>query len=223
MRKLSDENNYAHLSIIGIGRKNTGMMSYPNFSGKDKPLQNPDVQTIASLAESVNLDLRIILLYRTDISAMITSYTRRFGSNFYAEAQILISSLANLYMQLKSIDRKFVHCLNFEKLVGKGKIEDNGNTENSNINNNGSLSVKEKADLIDFVHPKALKPFVADMWKVIKSGSSSSSSSEGSGSDSGSTSDMIEVEKEGKTLHGEHLVWKLEQQTELLINYCQEH
>ena len=77
-----------HLSVVGLSYGNwfgaeSGMLSYPNYDGVDKALDVPDIVFLASLAESAGLDLRIVVLYRTDVKALLNSYTRRFEMNMY--------------------------------------------------------------------------------------------------------------------------------------------
>ncbi len=52
-----------HLIYVGLdATPANGMFSYPNFNGKFKSLDHPDVYQLAILAEQANVDLRILVL-----------------------------------------------------------------------------------------------------------------------------------------------------------------
>lgn len=69
-----------HLFYIGLkSHEGSGMMSYPNFEGKDKPLDYPDVFALAMIAESVGLDFRILVLQRSAHEIIESTSHRGFG------------------------------------------------------------------------------------------------------------------------------------------------
>ncbi len=46
-------------SLPGLGFvTGSGMLSYPNYNGRQKSLDHPDIAILAALAEAVGIDLR---------------------------------------------------------------------------------------------------------------------------------------------------------------------
>ena len=138
--KKKEDNTSSSLYIIGNDHPTTsGMLSYPNYGDPHKALNHPDVSVIARLAELVGLDFRIIVLQRSaDEILTSTTKNRRFGGP--KEGRILSDNAASLYAQLKLLDSKFFHCLNYHDL--------------------NSLSDNKSRDFIEFTHPfiKSLLP-----------------------------------------------------------------
>lgn len=112
------------------------MMSYPNGPVEHKTLDRPDVHVLAALAEAAKLDIRFIVLLRGAAAVLHSTVDRRhFGA---LEPQILIANAESIYTQLQLISPAFYRCVQYENLV------------------NIDLEESQKADLIDFLHPKAL-------------------------------------------------------------------
>lgn len=51
----------------------TGMMSYPNFDGNDKPLQYVDLRLMATAAEDEGVDLRLVYLSRSALDIAVST------------------------------------------------------------------------------------------------------------------------------------------------------
>jgi len=212
------EQGQGHLSIVGLSYGNwlgaeSGMLSYPNYDGINKPLDIPDIVTLATLAETVKLDFRIILLYRTNIKSMLISYTNRFNMNFFTEAQIMINACSNLYSQLKLIDRKFVHCVHFESFTGKGSNSNSNSTSNSTSKT--SLTEQQKQNLINFVHPQVLNQYEEEMWDTIQPKKSTSSSS-------ATNAKAKDDEDKDRSAHEDFLIWRLQREVSLIEEYCKQ-
>jgi len=103
--------------LLGDG---TGEMSYPNYSGSDKALHNPDVTVLARLAEDAGVDLRVVVLRRgaEDILRSTTMH-RHFCSEAH-EAAVLAESAAYLAAQLRMLDPAFVECVTIDALFRDG-------------------------------------------------------------------------------------------------------
>lgn len=143
-----------HLSILGLSYGNgaenlpSGMHSYPNYDGKDKPLDVPDVTMLAALSESAGLDLRILILQRKDVSNMLMSYARRFDLPVHKEALVMLNAMSSLYSQLQLLDRRFFHCVDYEELLQmKGK--------------------QSGMDLVNFIHPVVLQKQQEQLFAVV--------------------------------------------------------
>lgn len=132
LNNQKENNNLSSLYIIGNDHPTTsGMLSYPNFGDPHKPLNHPDISVIARLAELVGLDFRIIVLQRSADEILMSTKNRRFGGP--KEGRILSDNAAALYSQLKLLDPKFFHCVNYHDL--------------SSFNGN------KRKDFIEFTHP----------------------------------------------------------------------
>ena len=117
--------NAAH----NISVRRNGYMSFPqNSGGHSRALHKPDLSLLASLAEEVGVDLRIVVIHRsaTAILEEIDALKRlekkeRLGYyNHYGKAveevAVLADAAASLGMQLSSLDAAFIYCADFEEL-----------------------------------------------------------------------------------------------------------
>jgi hypothetical protein len=108
------------LHILGLDCvREAGMLSYPNYGHERfKVFDHPDLTVLASIAEHVQLDLRILVLLRGATDILISTVDRRkfSGGNPVMQAKVLIVNAAVLYAQLQSIDRQFYSCVNYEDL-----------------------------------------------------------------------------------------------------------
>ncbi len=188
-----------HLSIVGLSYGNgvennpSGMFSYPNYDGNDKMLNLPDLVMLAAMSESAKLDLRILVLHRKNVSNMLRSYARRFDLSIHKEALVMLNSMTALQGQLQLLDRKFYHCISYDDLLGM----------------QGSAAADE---LIEFVHPSALKPFQRDMFAAI-SVDKKFSAKLGKGTSRASSN--------ATDFQLDYLLWRLERQAALLSKFCQ--
>ena len=140
-----------------------GMMSYPNFGGKDKAIHHPDLVVLARLCEEAGVDLRVLVLQR-DAAAILRSTTihRDFGTEAH-QAAILTDNAAALVMQLKLLDRKFFRCAEFEDFLSSG-------LEKSNFFD----------DLVPFLHPSlSASTFKAAQSNVSEHAAAASTSAPG--------------------------------------------
>lgn len=64
------------LILQGCKENWVGMQSFPNYHGRNKALQYPDVRMLAEVAEAEGVDLRVIFLKR-DAEQILGSGTRR--------------------------------------------------------------------------------------------------------------------------------------------------
>jgi len=123
----------------------SGMMSFPNFLGPDRAIQNPDIHALAKVAEDAGIDLRIVLLVRHPTSAVRSAMKRNFEPDVMHAIKKYTSSLALLSAQLNLIDPSFIACWKYE-------------TPNAGI-----------ADLLSFMgsrqNPKAFRQVVAKQYR----------------------------------------------------------
>ena len=92
----------------------TGMMSYPNFMGQDRAIQNPDVHALANLAEAAGVDLRIVLMLRHPASTVRSGLRRNFEPDWLHAVKTYTLTLALLTAQLNLIDPSFIACWDYE-------------------------------------------------------------------------------------------------------------
>jgi hypothetical protein len=150
----------SHLHLIGLGfTPLVGMLSYPNLNGMDKSLNHPDAFALSAIAESVGLDFRVVVLQRSAAAILRSTERRAFGG--IEEPRILIDNAAALYTQLKLLDRRFYHCVQYERL----HLMANDTTEQDKV--------------IQFIHPNALRPIFGEMLQKFRSLSSLSSVTSG--------------------------------------------
>eukprot|EP00435_Cladocopium_sp_Y103_P065422 s995_g27.t1 len=101
--------------LNALDERVSGMMSYPNFLGRDRALQNPDVPALAQLAEDAGVDLRIVLLVRHPRSVVRSGLARRFEKAGLIHAiSMYTSTLALLSTQLSLLDPSFIACWRYE-------------------------------------------------------------------------------------------------------------
>lgn len=140
-----------HLFFIGLKSHTAGgMMSYPNFNGKNKALDNPDIYVLAQLAESVGLDFRVLVLQRGAEEIVHSATSRGFGGaeGKENEPKILLASANALYGQLSSLDRKFFECVRYDEL--------------------GRLKPERVKELVEFLHPHNLQKDLPEMLKRVR-------------------------------------------------------
>jgi len=145
-----NEKSGDHLYYVGLeSTLRTGMFSYPNFNGIYKSLDHPDIYQLGLLAEQAGIDYRILVIQRNS-NAILKSVDRRDFGRANEEPKILIDNAAVLHTQLTLLDRRFYHCIDYEDLA----------TIRSDP--------KQRAALMDFLHPKQMQPVLDQMLKVIK-------------------------------------------------------
>lgn len=134
--------------IIGLAfTPLAGMMSYPNFDVEGKVFHHPDLLVMAMLAESVGLDLRILVLQRSAEAVLASTKRRRFGGKH--EEKILVENAGSLFTELHALDPLFYRCADYEDLH--------------------LFSTAQQEHLADFIHPM-LRPLIAEMLsKVVPS------------------------------------------------------
>jgi len=191
-----------HLSILGLSFGNgvennpSGMHSYPNYDGKDKPLDIPDVTMLAGLAESAGLDLRILVLQRKDVTNMLQSYARRFDLPVAKEALVMLNAMSSMYAQLQLIDRRFYHCVDYEELL----VMTGGRADN----------------LVDFIHPAVLKTYQKDLFAVV-SGERKKKATGAGAAELPPPKTAIDAKPDPQL---EYLFWRLNKQQALLDAMC---
>lgn len=92
----------------------SGMISFPNFLGPDRVIQNPDIHALATLAEDVRVDLRIVLLIRNPESVVRSAMRRHFEPDAMHAIKKYTMSLALLSAQLNLVDPSFIACWRYE-------------------------------------------------------------------------------------------------------------
>ena len=147
MKLNTDKQNTSTLYILGCDHPTTsGMLSYPNFGNPQKSLNHPDVAVLARLAELAHIDFRIIVLQRSADNILLSTQSRRFGGP--KEGRTLSDNAASLYSQLKLLDSKFFHCIQYHEL--------------------SILNDEKKKELIEFTHP-IIQSILPKMLKTIQS------------------------------------------------------
>jgi len=129
-----------HLYFLGLGgRKGSGMYSYPNYNGKFKSLDHPDIYQLGLLAEQAGVDYRVLVLQRNGMDVLKSVDRRDFGKGD-EEPKILVDNAAVLHAQLALLDSRFYYCLQYEALNDLKKPS----------------AVQDREDLVNFLHPRNL-------------------------------------------------------------------
>lgn len=127
------------LRIIGIGLvRSSGMLSYPNYDVQNKALARPDIITMAAIAESAQVDFRVLVLQREPASIMASVERRMFGHGL--EPQVLLANAESLYFQVRTLDPLFYRCFRYESY--------------------GNLSARASETLQTF-----MSPLIDKLWK----------------------------------------------------------
>ena len=102
------------LNTWKAGIKGTGMMSYPNYGGRNKAIRHPDIHMLARLAEEAGVDLRIVVILRDPLHIMVSTTVNRHFNKYETQLRILADNQAVLLQQLREIDRRFWVCHDFD-------------------------------------------------------------------------------------------------------------
>ena len=121
-----------NMFVLGLGFNNAGMMSYPNFDAEES-LNHPDVYSLATMAEAMNVDFRVVVLTREPRDILATLQRRNLTRSY---RKILTDNAAALFTQLYMLDRKFFTCIDYGSL--------------------GSLSGSQQDALASFLQPAVL-------------------------------------------------------------------
>lgn len=90
-----------HLYFVGLGgHKGSGMFSYPNYNGRFKSLDHPDIYQLGLLAEQAGMDYRVLVLQRNGLDILKSVDRRNFGTKVDEEPKILIDNAAALHAQV---------------------------------------------------------------------------------------------------------------------------
>lgn len=126
------------LFFLGLGgKKGSGMYSYPNFNGKFKSLDHPDIYQLGLLAEQAGVDYRVLVLQRNGMDVLKSVDRRDFGKAD-EEPKILVDNAAVLHGQLALLDPRFYYCLHYERL---NELKT-------------PAAKEEREDIVHFLHPK---------------------------------------------------------------------
>lgn len=113
-----------HHRLVPLGLDlcpDSGLMSYPSYDRMSKPMDHPDLPMLAMLFERHHLDLRVLLLRRSAKGILNSTLRRSFGGPL--EPLVLLNNADILYSQLKSIDKKFIKCVQYEELSSMGDVK----------------------------------------------------------------------------------------------------
>eukprot|EP01036_Dinobryon_divergens_P028574 gene28574-37538_t len=142
-----------HLYYVGLGgHKGSGMFSYPNYNGRFKSLDHPDIYQLGLLAEQAGMDYRVLVLQRNGLDILKSVDRRNFGTKVDEEPKILIDNAAALHAQLFLLDPRFYYCLQYEHLYD---LTENSST-NSSSSHDTTAAERERNNVIRFLHPTTL-------------------------------------------------------------------
>ena len=142
MNKISSSSN-STLQMLGMDDSfDANKMAYPSYTGAFKPMDRPDVHTLALLAELAGLDLRIVVLQRSARDVILPRLHRKFSS-----PKILIDNAAALYQQLSMLHPDFFYCVDYDSMT--------------------TMTPEDRQHLLDFIHPVQLAGMGEKMFSVI--------------------------------------------------------
>jgi hypothetical protein len=97
MKRLAAEADSPNgIQLIGLNSRadpHMGMLSYPNYDGPGREVQNPNMHLLAAVAEAAGLDFRVLVLQRPAEESW-----RSFHSRFFTPASMMgmVNSASNL-------------------------------------------------------------------------------------------------------------------------------
>ena len=147
MRAAKDRpaNNLMFLGLCFV--RYSAMLSYPNYNGKNKALDHPDLHVLAAMSEAAGLDFRVLVLQRDADEVLRSTQKRGIGGSL--EPKVLIANAEALQAELALVDPRFFRCVQYRSL--------------------GVLSAEGRRQLADFLHPTLLQPQLMDeMLREIK-------------------------------------------------------
>ncbi|CAM9131216.1 unnamed protein product [Scytosiphon promiscuus] len=98
-------------------RRGIGMMSFPNFTGSDKPLQYVDLRILAAEAERAGIDVRLIYMTRSARNILLSdTQHRHFGGGFTRETRTLINNAAVIDSVFRELHPDFTTCFSYENI-----------------------------------------------------------------------------------------------------------
>jgi len=155
LQELNLERDGLLNSLNCVGCQQTGMMSYPNFGGRYKNVQRPNLISIARVAESQDVRLKVVILTRNVDSVLSSTIDNRNFAREGTEIRTLTSNAMGLLATLDALEEGFiVSCIDFDdhelnyissitKAYGGGdEIED---VIRSTVKFNATFSAKGKA------------------------------------------------------------------------------
>jgi hypothetical protein len=94
----------------------SGTLSYPNFVGPLRDVQNPDFHILAAVAEAAELDFRVLVIQRSAADSW-----RSFHDRFYSPNSLMgmSNSAAEMFNQMHHVDPSFFFCIDYQALKGE--------------------------------------------------------------------------------------------------------
>eukprot|EP00924_Labyrinthula_sp_SR-Ha-C_P006244 snap_masked-scaffold_31-processed-gene-0.19-mRNA-1 protein AED:1.00 eAED:1.00 QI:0/-1/0/0/-1/1/1/0/389 len=120
-----------------------GMLSYPNghFSNECHKTDFPDVRVLADIFEALNLDFRVMFMYRNALDILISTAVRRWFASWNKLAKMYahINEKFIIEQQLLRLDPAFFKCFDYDSLpnlpLGFGEFFNLNNEEEFKVEN----------------------------------------------------------------------------------------
>lgn len=108
----------SNLNVINTAPsfKTTGMMSYPNFLGKQRAFDHINLPVLASLAEKAGIDLRVLVLARDPLEILVSTTIHRVFDTRPVQAAVLADNAAVLAAELQLLDPEFFMCVPYDEI-----------------------------------------------------------------------------------------------------------
>lgn len=108
------------------------MISYPNFTGKDRPLQNFNLDIFYNACTDANVDCKHIYIYRDPYDVLKSTTTKRhFNEDTFHGIKLYTSELQQIHSQMMSYPDHNLGCFGF--------LDVNGHTSNVDWKRFGNL------------------------------------------------------------------------------------
>lgn len=106
------------LNAGGIAEGITGMMSYPNFHGRDRALQYPDISTLYYACDVADVSCRHVILTRDPYAVIRSTTMNREYSTKHKAIQIYTMMLDVVYTQMITHPDHLAACWDYDDIGG---------------------------------------------------------------------------------------------------------
>ena len=130
--KRPQKNDTFYIPINANACASASMISYPNFTGKDRPLQNFNLDMFYNACTDANVDCKHIYIYRDPYDVLKSTTTKRhFNEDTFHGIKLYTSELQQIHSQMISYPDHNLGCFGF--------LDVNGHTSNVDWTRFGNL------------------------------------------------------------------------------------
>jgi len=102
-----------HVAINANSCKGPSMMSYPDYSGPDRALQNFNIDFFYNACSDAGVKCKHLYIYRDPYDVIRSSSNRHFNENVYDAVRLYMSVLQQVHSQMVSFPERNLGCFGF--------------------------------------------------------------------------------------------------------------